>query len=138
MCSTITIQKNILIEQKSMSTISEEFEDTKGVIRILKSKDRQLNGQTKQDKRTNNDLQHITQKTKDRTRVTPLKTWDELRCSGRVRNTAWYMLQVLNNKEPPAFLCLNPDVNTIGLTKRIFRNKMSLKFGLISPCNIKC
>jgi hypothetical protein len=45
----------------------EEFEDTKGVIRIRKSKkDRQHNGQKKKDKRTNNDLQNITQKTKDR------------------------------------------------------------------------
>jgi len=45
----------------------EEIEDTKGVIRICKSKkDRQHNGQKKKDKRTNNDLQNITHKTKDR------------------------------------------------------------------------
>jgi hypothetical protein len=38
----------------------EEFEDTKGVIRIRKSKkDRQHNGQEKKDKGTNNDLQNI-------------------------------------------------------------------------------
>jgi hypothetical protein len=38
----------------------EEFEDTKGVIRIRKSKkNRQHNGQTKKYKRTNNDLQNI-------------------------------------------------------------------------------
>jgi len=43
------------------------FEDTKGVIRIRKSKqDRQHNGQKKKDKRTNNDLQNITHNTKDR------------------------------------------------------------------------
>jgi hypothetical protein len=37
-----------------------EFEDTRGVIRIRKSKtDRQYNGQKKKDKRTNNDLQNI-------------------------------------------------------------------------------
>jgi hypothetical protein len=37
-----------------------EFEDTKGVIRIRKSKkDRQDNGQNKKDKRTKNDLQNI-------------------------------------------------------------------------------
>jgi hypothetical protein len=42
-----------------------EFEDIKGVIRIRKSKDRKHNGQKKKDKRTNNDLQDITQKTKD-------------------------------------------------------------------------
>ena len=37
----------------------EEFEDTKGVMRIRKSKDRQHNGQKKKDKRTNNDLHNI-------------------------------------------------------------------------------
>jgi hypothetical protein len=42
-----------------------EFEDTKWVIRIRKSKDRQHNGQKKKDKRTNNDLQNITYKTTD-------------------------------------------------------------------------
>ena len=36
----------------------EEFEDTKGVIRICKSKDRQ-HKRKKRDKRTNNDLQNI-------------------------------------------------------------------------------
>ena len=47
--------------------MKEEFEDTKGVIRIRKSKkNKQHNGQKKKDKRTNNDLQNITQKTKDR------------------------------------------------------------------------
>ena len=39
----------------------EEFEDTKGVIRISKSKkNRQYYGQKKKDRRTNNDLQSIT------------------------------------------------------------------------------
>ena len=37
------------------------FENTKGVIRSRKSKDRQYNGQ-KKDKRTNNNLQNTTQK----------------------------------------------------------------------------
>ena len=49
------------------------FEDTKGVIRSHKSKDRQYNGQMKNYKRTNNDLQNITKKTKDRATRTPLK-----------------------------------------------------------------
>jgi hypothetical protein len=62
-----------------------EFEDTKEVIRVCKSKDRQHNGQKKQDKTTNNDLQNTTQKTKDRaTWITSLKTRSELRCSGKV------------------------------------------------------
>jgi len=44
--------------------LKEEFEDTKGVIRIRKSKkDRQHNSQKKKNKRTNNDLQNTTQKT---------------------------------------------------------------------------
>ena len=45
----------------------EEFEDTKEVIRIRKSKkDRQRYGQKRKDKRTNNDQRNITHKTKDR------------------------------------------------------------------------
>ena len=51
------------------------FADSKGVIRIRKSKkDRKHNGQKKKDKRTNNDLQNITHKTKDQVARTPLKT----------------------------------------------------------------
>jgi hypothetical protein len=47
-----------------MQTIvyQDNFEDTKGVIRSRKSKERQHNGQNKKDKRTNNDLQNIAQK----------------------------------------------------------------------------
>ena len=44
---------------KSLS-LREEFEDTKGVIRIRKlKKNRQNNGQNKKDKSTSNDLQNI-------------------------------------------------------------------------------
>ena len=40
--------------------LDEEFEDTKGAIRIrISKKNRQHNGQKKQDKRTNNDQQSI-------------------------------------------------------------------------------
>ena len=47
--------------------IRKKSEDTKGVIRIRKSKkDRQHNCQKKKDKRTNNDLQNIAQKINDR------------------------------------------------------------------------
>jgi hypothetical protein len=43
-----------------LSVCEEEFEDTKGVIRIRKSmKERQHNGQKKKYKRTNNGLQNI-------------------------------------------------------------------------------
>jgi hypothetical protein len=45
---------------RGRSIVLEEFEDTKGVIRIHKlKKDRQHSGQKKKDKRTNNDLQNI-------------------------------------------------------------------------------
>ena len=45
--------------------VQEKFEDTKGVIRIRKSKkNRQHNGQKKKDKGTNNDLQNTNIKLK--------------------------------------------------------------------------
>ena len=55
--------------------LKEEFEDTKGVIRIRKSKkDRQHNSQKKKNKRTNNDLQNTTQKTIRSSNTNPTKT----------------------------------------------------------------
>jgi hypothetical protein len=55
---------------------------TKGVIGIRKSKkERQHKSQKK---KTNNNPQNTTQKTKDRAIRTTLKTGGELRCSGRV------------------------------------------------------
>jgi hypothetical protein len=52
----------------------EKYEDSKEVIRIRKSKkDKQLNIQKKREKLTNNDLQSITEKTKDRETRTPLR-----------------------------------------------------------------
>ena len=48
------------VQEEDGSTLSqEELEDTKGVIRIRKSKNRQHNGQKKKDKRTNNDYKNI-------------------------------------------------------------------------------
>jgi len=44
---------------KSLKIPKGEFEDTKGVIRIRISKNRQRNGQKKKYKRTNNDLLNI-------------------------------------------------------------------------------
>jgi hypothetical protein len=59
----------------------EEFEDTKGVIRIRISKNnRQRNGQKKKYKQRSTKHTH---KTKDRVTRTPLKTGGELRCSGK-------------------------------------------------------
>ena len=57
----------------SNQRLQEKFEDTKRVIRIRQSEDRQINGQTIKDKRANNDLQNTTHITKDRAIRTPLK-----------------------------------------------------------------
>ena len=65
-----------------ISYMQKEFEDTKGVIRIRKSKVRQHNGQKKKGKRTNNDLQ-----TEDRVTLTLLTNGGELRYSGRVNSS---------------------------------------------------
>jgi hypothetical protein len=51
------------------TALQEEFED----IRVRKSKTRQNNCQTKEHNRTNQNLQTITQKTKERATGTPLK-----------------------------------------------------------------
>jgi len=49
-----------MIKRECLILFQEEFEDTKGVIRIRKLKtNRQHNGQMKKNKRTNNDLQNI-------------------------------------------------------------------------------
>ena len=62
--------------------MQEEFEVTKRVLKILKSKkDRQYNGQKKKDKQRSTKHTH---KTKDRGTRTPLKTGGELNESCRL------------------------------------------------------
>ena len=73
--------------KRQFECFTEEFEDTKGVIRNRKSKDRQHNSKKKKGKKTNTDPQNITHKTKDRVARTPIKTGVELRCSGRVSSS---------------------------------------------------
>ena len=74
----------MLIGPTRLAIPEEEIEDTKGVIRIHKSKDRH-NGQTETIKRPNNDLQNITKKSKDRiTRTSQKINGGELRCSASV------------------------------------------------------
>jgi hypothetical protein len=77
------------IDQIAFEMFEKEFKDIKGVIRIRKSKKDRRNDQMKKDKRTNNDLQNTTHKTKDRVTRTPLKTGGELRCSGRVGSSCF-------------------------------------------------
>ena len=58
---------NFILSKKSLKIPKRVFRNNKAM------KDRQHNGQTKKDKRINNDLQNITHKTKDRVTRTPLK-----------------------------------------------------------------
>jgi transcriptional regulator NrdR family protein len=64
--------------------MEEEFEDTKGTIRILISKtNRQHNWPKEKVQKDKQRSTKHTYKTKDRVTRTPLKTGGELRCSGR-------------------------------------------------------
>jgi hypothetical protein len=68
---------NVQVYHKFVHWANEEFEGTKGVIRIrISKKDRQHNGQKKKYKQRS--TKH-TYKTKDRVTRTPLKTGGELR-----------------------------------------------------------
>ena len=53
-------KKRILFIIPQALILKEEFEDTKGVIRICKSKDKQYNGQKKKDKQRS--TKHYTEK----------------------------------------------------------------------------
>ena len=70
----------------SLNNYLKEFQDTKGVIRIHISKNKQHNHQNKKDKQRSTKQTH---KTKDRVTRTPLKTESELRCSGRVGSSCY-------------------------------------------------
>ena len=88
MATYCTYHLNILFkssfhELTIMSGDQEEFEDTKGVIRIRKSKkNRQHNDQKKKDKKDKQRSAKPTHETKNRVTRIPLKTGCELRCSG--------------------------------------------------------
>jgi hypothetical protein len=68
------VSKPFVLISLARTIMWEKLEDTKGVIRsrILK-KDGQHNGQKKKDKKTNNDLQNIIQKTNGRVTLTHWK-----------------------------------------------------------------
>jgi hypothetical protein len=69
---------------KRTKKMDEEFEDTKGVIRIRILKNRQHNGQKEKVQKDKQRSTKHTHNTEDRVTRTPLKTGGELRCSGRV------------------------------------------------------
>ena len=74
MKQTNTTRTQTINENSQVGGLEEEFEDTKGVIKICKSKkDRHRNSQKKNDERTNNALQNIAHTTKDRVTRIPLK-----------------------------------------------------------------
>jgi hypothetical protein len=65
------MKQNMLQDWQQVNKPSEEFEDTKGVIKIRKlTKSSQHNGQKKKDKQRSTKHTH---KTKDRVTRTPLK-----------------------------------------------------------------
>jgi hypothetical protein len=69
------IVANSSVVKVTLFNYTEEFEDTKGTIRIrISKKNKQHSGQKKKDKLTNNDLQNITQKSEDRATRNPLIT----------------------------------------------------------------
>jgi hypothetical protein len=87
-CLFFSTNTNFIVFGLTWSRLEEEFEDTKGVIRIPKSKkNRQHNGQKKKDKRCKQRYTKHTYKTKDRTTRTPLKTRGEIMCSVRVNSS---------------------------------------------------
>ena len=65
------------------------------IPRSRKSKNRRCNSQSKQGKRTNSDLQNITQKTKDRATLTTKTNRDEPMCSGISELAIFKRLSVL-------------------------------------------
>ena len=74
--------KQQLIIQLDILVLTEEFEDTKGVISIRKSKkNRQHNDKKKKVLTDKQQSTKHTHKTKDRVARTPLKTGGQLRCS---------------------------------------------------------
>ena len=79
---TLYIQYGQLLLFQWYLLYDEEFEDTKRVIRTRKPKNRQHNGQKEKGQKEKQRYTNITHKTKDRVTRTPLKTGDEIRCSG--------------------------------------------------------
>ena len=79
-------RSNSYVRESGRGQLKDEFEDTKGVIRIrISKKNRQHNGQEKKYKQRSTKHTH---KTKDRVIRAPLKTGGELRCSDRVAVSA--------------------------------------------------
>ena len=112
--------------------LQEQFKGTKEVIRILKSNNRHHNGQKKKDKRTNNDLQSITHKTKDRVTRVPLRklltsgqNWAHCYCTTSQENkiiyTRFLLTRMLLNQ---SFLmrCYYRNMNYLSAQSNLYMN----------------
>jgi hypothetical protein len=85
----------------------------KGVIKSCNTKkERQYNGQKKKNKRTNNNSQNITQKTKDRATWIPLKTGNELKCV--LRKDRHFLLYIWHSSW---YSSIRTNENTIQITQ---------------------
>jgi nitrate/nitrite-specific signal transduction histidine kinase len=79
--------------------LEEEFEDTKGVIRIVKlMKDRQPSGQKKRDKKINNDLQNIHIKLKIEQQASQQKPFIYICDCSKYVNMKDYFIRNFNDK----------------------------------------
>jgi hypothetical protein len=67
--------------------VCEELEDTKAVIRIRISKKHRQHNALQKSRKEQTTIYKTYTYTKDRVTCTPLKTWSELRCSGRVHTS---------------------------------------------------
>ena len=82
------MDKRKKVQNVKQRSTKEEFEDTKGLIRIrTKEKNRQYNGQRKKVQKDKQRSTKYSHKTKDRVTRTPLKTRGELMCSRRVNSS---------------------------------------------------
>ena len=107
-------------------------EDTKGVIRIRKPKDRHYNGQKKKDKQWSTKL---TEKIRDRVTGTSLKTGGELMCSRRVGSSCSTSgIRRVNLVTTPV---MNDLQNTTQKTKdRVTRNQLKTRGEFGWCCNL--
>ena len=88
----ISLQVRMMMFKDIYCTVycQEEFEDTKGVIRIhISKRNKQHNGQKKKVQKDKQRSTKHTHKTKDQVTRTPLKTGGELRCSNVIRKIQW-------------------------------------------------
>ena len=79
--------KQYKTKHKKHILLSEKLEDKKWIIRSRKPKDRQYSGQKKNNKEKTRVYKTLHKKINDRTTRTPLKSFSEPMCSGRVSSS---------------------------------------------------